>query len=47
MLHPLTDLLSEYTFPTLQMGSLYKEQPSANDFLPIEMWEAIKKSLVL
>lgn len=25
------------------MGSLYKEQPSANDFLPIEMWEAIKE----
>lgn len=29
--------------PTLQMGSLHKEQPSANDFLPIEMWEAIKE----
>lgn len=29
--------------PTLQMGSLYKEQPSANVLLPTEMWEAINE----
>lgn len=27
------------------MESLYKEQPSANDFSPVEMWEAIKEVL--
>jgi len=43
MLYSLTDPLLEY-LPS-QMESLYKEQPSANDFSPVEMWEAIKEVL--